>query len=315
MYAIISPFTQSFDDIWFTYKIPKNLKDIIKIGMIVHIPFWKKNILWIILELQNESSFDHLKIKEIWDIYDSHIFLNPYQIYVLKWLSVHYFALIHSSTSLFFPKNLLWKIVKNKFHFQTEISEYHYIFDYHKTLHLNQKKIFEEIIHSQENKFLLYGVTGSGKTEIYIHLIKYYLDQWKQSLLLVPEIILTNQIFERMKKVFGLEVIILNSTVSEGKKTLYWEMIYQNKAKIIIGTRSAIFYPYNNLWIIIIDEEHDNSYLSDITPRYDTIELATQISKLTHIKLVLWSWTPKMNHLYRYLQWEWKVLNLFEEYK
>lgn len=315
MFATISPFSQSFDDTGFTYKIPEKFLSILKVWMIVLVPFGKKTTFWIVLDISENTDFEINKIKEIINIYGSDIFLNQNQISLLKWISKYYFCLIHSSTNLFFPKNLVGRILKNKFQFSKNTKELSYTFDYKKTLNKNQKEIYEKIILSEEKKFLLYWVTGSGKTEIYINLIKHYLDIEKQTLLLVPEIILTNQIFERIQKVFGEEILILNSTVSEAKKTKYWELIHQNKAKIIIWTRSALFYPYQNLGLIIIDEEHDNSYISDNTPRYDSIEVGEKITELSNIKLLLWSGTPKINHLYRGLKWDFSVLHLFQEYK
>lgn len=315
MFAIISPFSRSFDDIGFTYKIPESLISTLKVWMVVLIPFGKETIFWIVLNISNETNFDKNKIKEIINIYSEDIYLNQNQIELLSWISLNYFSLIHTSTSLFFPKNLVWKILKNKFQIKKDLKDLDYTFDYKKTLNSSQKEVYEKIINSTKNKFLLYWVTWSWKTEIYINLIKNYLDNWKQTLLLVPEIILTNQIFERIKKVFGKEVLILNSTVSEAKKTKYWELIHQNKAKVIIWTRSSLFYPYNNLWLIIIDEEHDNSYISDNTPRYDGIEVALKIGELNNIKVLLSSWTPKINHLYNFLKWKDEVLNLFQEYK
>lgn len=314
MYAIVSLFSQSFDDFWFTYKIGDWLKNIVKPWMIVLVEFWNKITHWIILKLSNKSNIDNSKIKQIINIQSEYIFLNDYQLKLLPFISKNYFCLIHHSTNLFFPKNLIWKIIKNKFTFNT-YNELIYSFNYKKTLNNKQNEILKNIIKSDINNFLLHWVTWSWKTEIYINLIKHYLDLWKQSLLLVPEIILTNQILERLKKVFWDEIIIINSTVSEAKKTKYRDMIYQNKAKIIIWTRSALFYPYNNLWIIIIDEEHDNSYISDITPRYDSIELAIEISKIKNNKLLLWSWTPKISHFYSFIKNnKYKVLNLFTEY-
>lgn len=316
MFSIISPFSQSFDDFWFTYRIPENLKDTLKSWMIVKVPFWKKEIFWVVLDILNEIDFDEKKIKEIISVYSENIFLNQNQIKLLQFISTYYFCLIHTSITLFFPKNLIWKIIKNKFHFKENQKKLEYKFDYKKTLNQNQKEVFDEILDSKNNKFLLYWVTWSWKTEIYINLIKHYLDSWKQTLLLVPEIILTNQIFDRIKEVFGENILILNSTVSEAKKTIYWEEIYNCNAKIIIWTRSSLFYPYNNLWLIIVDEEHDNSYISDNTPRYDTIEVVKKMCEFDkNLKLVLWSGTPKINHLYNGLKWEFKVLNLFEEYK
>lgn len=314
MYAIISPFLQSFDDIWVIYKIPDNLINILEKWMIVNIPFWKKNILWVILDLKESSDFDISKIKEIIWIYSKDIFLNTYQIELLKWISKYYFSLIHLSTNLFFPRNLIWKLIKNKFTFN-DYDKLNYNFNYKKILNDKQFKIVENIIKSDKKNFLFFWVTWSWKTEIYINIIKHYIDLWKQSLLLVPEIILTNQILERFRKVFWDNILVINSTISEAKKTKYWELIYQNKAKIIIWTRSSLFYPYNNLWIIIIDEEHDNSYISDITPRYNSIEVALQISNLNNNKLVLWSWTPKINHFYNFIKNDkCKILSLFTEY-
>ncbi len=316
MFAIISPFSRSFDDIWFTYKIPNSLIDILKIWMIVKVPFWDEKIFWVVLSIDKSTNFDLSKVKEIDSLYSNDIFLLNYQIELLKWISYNYFCLIHQSLNLFFPKNLVWKIIKNKFEFKSIKIKKEYTFNHKKSLSNKQNDIYNEIIDWKNNQFLLYWVTWSWKTEIYIKLIKYYLDKGEQSLLLVPEIILTNQIFERIKNVFWDEVLIINSTIPESKKTKYFEEILKNNAKIIIWTRSSLFYPYNNLWIIIIDEEHDNSYISDVSPRYDAIEVAIEISKLKNTKLLLWSWTPKINHMYRWIaKKEFEVLNLLLSYE
>lgn len=316
MYSIVVPFSQSFDDIGFTYKIPEKLENIFQKWMIVKVPFWRKSIFWLVVDISKNTSFDENKIKEIEDIFSWDIFLYDYQVELLKWISKYYFSLVHNSLGLFFPKNLEWKIFKEKFKFQEEkLKISNYTYKNSKKLNQNQQNIFDEILKSSENKFLLYWVTWSWKTEIYINLIKYYLDKWKQVLFLVPEIILNNQLSDRIKEVFGEEVVVLNSTVSEAKKTKYWEQIYFSTSKIIIWTRSSVFYPYKNLWLIIMDEEHDNSYISDITPRYNTLEVINKISDLNDTKIVLWSATPKVNDMYDALKWKYKLLNLFEEYK
>lgn len=313
MYITVSPFTQSFDDIWFTYEVPENLCDKISFWIIVNVPFWKKIIQALVLDIYNETTFDKSKIKKIESIFLETIFLSYYQVLLLKWISNYYFTLIHNSLNLFFPKNLLWKVLNNKFIFSKN-KDFIYNFNYNKKLNISQQNIYEDIIKSDTNKFLLYWVTWSWKTEVYINLINYYLKNNKQSLLLVPEIILTNQIFDRIKKVFWENVIIINSTVSDAKKTLYWEYIFSWVAKVIIWTRSSLFYPYNDLWIIIIDEEHDNSYISDNSPRYDSIEVANFITNINKNKLLLSSWTPKINHYYNCLKKDFKVLNLFNEF-
>ena len=106
-----------------------------------------------------------------------------------------------------------------------------------------------------------------------------------------------------------------NSKFSEAKKTEYFLDIASWNAKIVIWTRSALFYPFSDLWIIIIDEEHDNSYISDQTPRYNAIEIANKISDLSWCKLLLASWTPSVNSMYKAINWDYKLLNLFEKFK
>lgn len=315
MFWFVIPFWKSFDEIWFTYKIPENLKEKIREGQIVEISFWKEKMIWLLYETFEKipEKIDESKIKEIISIVSEKIFLNYYRIELLKFISKNYFTPIHNSLSLFFPRNLIEKIKKWKLEIKT--SEYNYFSDENKVLTKAQEKIFEEIIRSEENKFLLFWVTGSWKTEIYIKLIEENLKNWKQSLLLIPEIILTNQISERLKKYFWNDLIILNSTVSEAKKTKYFLDIFENKAKIIIWTRSALFYPFADLWLIIIDEEHDNSYISDQTPRYNSIEIANKITDLVWNKLLLASWTPSINSMYKAISWNYKLLNLLEKFK
>jgi primosomal protein N' (replication factor Y) len=134
-------------------------------------------------------------------MYDEKVFLTSLQTSLISWISQFYFCLIHQSATLFFPKNLRGKIEKKKFTFKNH-APLQYVFSSGKKLNDTQNSIFQNILTSEKKKFFLYGVTGSGKTEIYIHLMKHYIDQGKQVLLLVPEIILTNQIFERIQKVF-----------------------------------------------------------------------------------------------------------------
>ena len=161
---------------------------------------------------------------------------------------------------------------------------------------------------------LLYWLTWSWKTEIYIKLIQETITSWKQALLLIPEIILTNQIAEKISNVFWDNILIINSTVTDATKTKYWIDIYNSNAKIIIWTRSALFYPYKNLDLIIIDEEHDNSYISDSSPRYNWIEVANKISDVTWAKLLLASGTPSIKNMYSALRGKYKLVSLLEKY-
>ena len=109
-------------------------------------------------------------------------------------------------------------------------------------------------------------------------------------------------------------MIILSSTVTEAKKTQYWIDIHSGKAKIIVGTRSALFYPYSNLGTIIVDEEQDQSYVSDSAPRYSSLDIVSQMSELLDIPVILASGTPSVESMYRAMKGEYQLVSLLEKY-
>lgn len=150
--------------------------------------------------------------------------------------------------------------------------------------------------------FLLEGVTGSGKTEVYMSLIDKVLLMNKTVIVLVPEICLTTQTVQRFYKRFGSKVAIFHSGLSAGEKYDEYMKIYEGKVSIVVGTRSSIFVPFKNLGLIIIDEEHSESYKQDTTPRYDAIEVAKYRAKLNNIPLVLASATPSLESKARTLK-------------
>ena len=138
-------------------------------------------------------------------------------------------------------------------------------------------------------------MTGSGKTEIYIRLIEEALKLGKDSIMLVPEISLTPQTVDRFLSRFGEEKIaVLHSKLSVGERYDQWKKIERGDAKIVIGARSAIFAPVQNLGLIIIDEEHDDSYKSEMSPRYSAKEIASYLGKQHNVPVVLGSATPDM---------------------
>ncbi len=160
------------------------------------------------------------------------------------------------------------------------------------------------------NKYLIHGVTGSGKTEIYLQIIQKVLDNGKNALMLVPEISLTPQITDRFISRFGNVVAILHSRLSIGERYDEWKKIKNGEARIVIGARSAIFAPLNNIGVIIIDEEHDASYKSEMNPKYDTKEVSEYLAKLYNIPLILGSATPDIRTYYDALKGNIKLLTL-----
>ena len=164
---------------------------------------------------------------------------------------------------------------------------------------------------TEEGEYLLYGVTGSGKTEIYLQLIEKKLKENKSSIMLVPEISLTPQTVDRFIARFGEEKIaVLHSKLSIGERFDQWNKIKDGRAKIIIGARSAIFAPAQDLGLIIIDEEHDESYKSEMSPRYDAKEIAEYIAKKQKIPLILGSATPDLKSYYKAQNGEIELLKL-----
>lgn len=198
--------------------------------------------------------------------------------------------------------------VKNKLLKEEEIEVTQNIYNYsnekEKKLELNkeQKQVFNKIIDSVgENKFkefLLFGVTGSGKTEVYMQSIEETIKKGKNAIMLVPEIGLTPQMEKVFSKRFGSKISIMHSRLSKRERFDEWENIRKGEKNIVIGTRSAIFSPLKNIGIIIIDEQHDKSYIAGSTPRYDAKEVARLIAKLNNAVYISGSATPLVNTMY-----------------
>lgn len=158
--------------------------------------------------------------------------------------------------------------------------------------------------------FLLQGVTGSGKTEVYLQTIAEALQQGKTALMLVPEISLTPQIVNRVRRRFGSKVAVLHSGLSNGEQYDEWRRIERGNAQVVVGARSAVFAPLKNLGIIILDEEHETSYKQDDTPRYHAREVAKWRSRYNKAPLVLGSATPSLESRARAMKGVYQLLRL-----
>lgn len=182
--------------------------------------------------------------------------------------------------------------------------------DTNKLLSKEQEDCLNEILNTSQLKYLIKGVTGSGKTEVYIRLVSEMLNQGKSAVVLVPEISLTPQMIERFKGRFGEDVALFHSKLSDGERFDEWYRIKQGKAKLVIGARSALFLPLQNLGVIIIDEEHENTYKSEHNPKYHTREVSEFICELKKCKLVLGSATPSVESYYKSLTGEYKLIEM-----
>jgi len=162
------------------------------------------------------------------------------------------------------------------------------------------------------DEILIHGVTGSGKTEVYLQLIEHIIKKGKQAIVLVPEISLTPQMVYRFKSRFGNEVAVLHSRLSPGERYDQWRLIRDGKIKVAVGARSAVFAPFDNLGMIVIDEEHESSYKSETTPKYHASEIARQRCIDNNAILLYGSATPSVQTYYRAKKGEIELLEMSE---
>ncbi len=170
----------------------------------------------------------------------------------------------------------------------------------------------EEMQQEKKRPVLLHGVTGSGKTEIYLQMIADVLEMGKQAVVLVPEIALTPLILERFLSRFGEKVSVTHSRLSTGERVDQWKRARDGEISVIIGPRSALFLPFANIGAIIIDEAHETSYLSDVTPKYDAREAAEKLAELHGALLLMGTATPDISAYYKATQGKYRLLELKE---
>ena len=175
-----------------------------------------------------------------------------------------------------------------------------------------QQSALDEIESSDKTVHLIHGVTGSGKTEIYLSVIAREIERGRSAIFLVPEISLTTQMLSQLRSRFGGAAAILHSGLSAGEKFDEWWRLRSGEAKIAIGARSAVFAPLENIGAIIIDEEHDGSYISESAPRYSTVEIAKMRAEYNGAKLVLGSATPSVETYVKAARGKYGLITLTE---
>ena len=181
-----------------------------------------------------------------------------------------------------------------------------------KTLTPAQERAIGEIYSSDKSTHLLHGVTGSGKTEIYLNVIAREIRAGRTAVFLVPEISLTPQMLSQLRGRFGNLAAILHSGLSAGERFDEWCRLRSGEAKIAVGARSAVFAPLENIGAIIVDEEHDASYVSESAPRYSTIEIAQMRAEYNGAKLILGSATPSIESYVKAVEGETGLITLTE---
>lgn len=213
-----------------------------------------------------------------------------------------------SSVKTLLKKGVLKEVEKENYLFLDSVYE----IEKKHPLTFDQERVVNKVLTDEvvPKTYLLHGVTGSGKTEVYMELIEHYLKLGKTSIVLVPEISLTPQMVNRFQKRFGSSIAILHSRLNETEKYDEYRRIVREEAKIVIGARSAIFAPLKNIGIIIIDEEHTSTYKQENNPKYSAIDIAIKRSEHHNAKVVLGSATPSLETYSKALVKKYELLEL-----
>ncbi len=211
-----------------------------------------------------------------------------------------------SSTNTLIKNNILKEIKIEEYRLKNNIEKQ----ENKIILNDEQKKVINNVELNKFKPYLLHGVTGSGKTEVYMNLIEKVLKNKKQAIVLVPEISLTPQLVNVFRNRFGNDIAILHSGLSNGEKYDEWRKIERKEVNVVIGARSAIFAPFTNLGIIIIDEEHSSTYKQENNPKYSAIDIALWRAKKYNIPLILGSATPSIESYTRALQNTYTLLTM-----
>jgi primosomal protein N' (replication factor Y) len=275
-------------------------EEAIEIGQLVNVPVHSKTKLAMILkEVEKPKEFKTFKIGNLLESYYS-----SSQIEIATFISIYYFSSLGEALALFIPhrgrlpshqniesKEILEK--KESLNGAIAIDSYEM-----PRLSIDQQKAYEALL--KKDKALLFGVTGSGKTEIFISLMAKTIKEGKRAIFLIPEISLTPQMQNRLEKYFGKRVIMWHSKLTKIQKEKYLKAIYADEVDIVAGARSALFTPLKDVGLIIVDEEHDDSYKSMMKPRYHARDMAVYMGQKLKAKVVLASATPSLASYYKY---------------
>lgn len=284
----------------FHYSVPAELEECIKPGIRVCVPFGASNkpTIGYILEIDSETSISPDKIKPIKEVLETYPLLLPKLIPIVHWMKKEYHCLTIEAIHCFVPKLSKSMAVKSDFKDDNEK-----VLTSESDIKLTDEQrsaveLMGEALLKDSGNFILEGVTGSGKTEVYIRLAQKASETGKQTIILVPEISLTPQTVERFKSRFGQMVSILHSRLSSAERLKHWHNIRTGLTKIVVGARSAVFAPINHLGLIVIDEAHEDSYKSDQRPRYHAIDVARKRCEIEGGVLILGSATPRVEDSY-----------------
>jgi primosomal protein N' (replication factor Y) (superfamily II helicase) len=324
--VILGRVTPNLDKIYH-YSIPPEISDKLDVGHQVLIPFGKSNTVGYVVGFVETSEIKG--IKDIGKILSPYPLFTRHSVETAKWIAEYYNSFLITALRLVMPPGTLkveQRALKTKLRkplyakspitkhqdtnkLQSPISKQNQF-----SLTEEQKAALRTIAGDIElNKFgvsLLFGITGSGKTEVYLRAAEYAVGHGGSAIILVPEVGLTPQIVERASEKFGDKLVVYYSDLPEKERLNVWGEVASGEKSVVLGTRSALFLPVKNLKLIVMDEEFENTYKSDQSPRYHTRDVAFHYAKKIGASVVLGSATPSVETFYHAKQGEYKLLTL-----
>ncbi len=286
-----------------------NTKDKLKIGDLVLLPLRKKKVFGIVIKTDSENRPPRLR-----DIYEvrQQGFISPSMVHFYRWLAHNYLASAGEVLTLALPRGI--------FSFSRRPAEDEstpWVKDQPPALTPNQQQIVNKILKNinerQFKPYLLFGVTGSGKTEIYLRIIEEVIGRGRKSLVMVPEISMTPLLLGRFKKRFGHGIVTIHSSLPPGQRKDVWHKIREGRYDVVIGPRSCIFLPIPELDVIVVDEEHDESYKEEARhPRYNGRDAAVIRGQIEKCTVILGSATPSIESYHKAKMGEYELVLLRE---
>lgn len=296
----------------FTYEIPPEKERLVQTGHRVLVPFGAKQHMGVVIRTHHNPP-QGIQVKTITEAIDEFPTILPSQLKLWQWIASYYMCALGDVLKAALPAGL--KTDKRRRSQKTPEASTRT----ESALNAAQQKAFGLINASfdEKNVCLLHGVTASGKTEIYIHLIQQVIREGKQVLYLLPEIALTTQITTRLKNVFGNHLGVYHSKFTEAQRVAVWQkQLSDTPFNVILGVRSSIFLPFTDLGLIIIDEEHENSYKQqDPAPRYHARSAAIMLANLHGAKVLLGTATPSIETYHNAITGKYGLVELTQRYK
>lgn len=305
-----------YTDQFFTYKCKDEDELAIQVGSVVFVPFGKNNKLKTAYVFEDNVLPDCEPeiIKEI-DSVDSVLSVSQEIINTARWMKSRYGITFIHAIKCFLPQGKKTKEGKEKEPYKDEEGEVQNIKQLTEEQNIAVAKINDAIDNNLQKNFLIHGVTSSGKTEVYMQAIAEAVMFDKTAIMLVPEIALTEQIVQRFIGRFGKDnIAVLHSKLTQRERFDEWMRIRSGEAKIVIGARIGVFAPLENIGVIILDEEHEATYKSDMTPKYDTVDIALKRLMAYNGVLILGSATPSVVSYQRAKEGIYTLIELKERY-